>query len=88
MLHLDPWLIERVADIRIQERHREAETHRLLRQARRVPDGWPWQQVHHLGRRLGYLLVKLGVGLILRAQFQSLPATGQINTDPCCGASL
>jgi hypothetical protein len=88
VLHPDPWLIEKVSDIRIHEALRDAETHRLLHQARRVPDGWPWRQVDRLGRQLGYLLVDLGVGLIQRALYQPFPAAGQTSTDPCGGASL
>ena len=88
MLHLSSWLIEQMTGMQIREALRDAETRRLLRQARQVRDGWVWRQVHHVGRQLGYLLVELGVGLIQRALPQSLPTTRQTSTAPCCGASL
>lgn len=88
MLHLSSWLIKQMTDMQIREALRDAETRRLLHQARRVRDGWVWQQVHHVGRQLGYLLVELGVRLIQRALPQSLPTTGQTSTAPCCGTSL
>ena len=88
MLHSAPWLVKQLADTRIRDALRDAETRRLPRHASRIREGWPWRQGHYLGRQLGYLLVELGVGLIQRALFQSLPATAQTSTDPCCGASL
>ncbi len=88
MLDAAPWLIEQLADNQIREALRDAESRRLMRQAHRARDGWLRQQAHHVGRQLGHLLVELGVGMIQRALFQSLPATGQPCTDPCRGASL
>jgi hypothetical protein len=87
MLHQAPWLVKQLAEMRIREALRDAKTRRLPRQAGRIREGWPRRQVHHLERQLGYLLVELGVGLIERALFPALPATGQVSTSPCCGAS-
>ena len=87
MLQPAPWLVKQLADMRIREALRDAETRRLPRKAGQIREGWPRRQVRHLGRQLGYLLVELGVGLIERALFPALPATRQVSTDPCCGAS-
>ncbi len=87
MLHPAPWLVRQLADMRIRDALRDAETRRLPRQAGRTREGWPMWQVHYLGRQLGYLRVELGVGLIERTVFPSRPAIGQVSTAPCCGAS-
>jgi hypothetical protein len=89
MLHSDTWLVSQLADMRIREALRQAETRRQLHQARRVREDWPWRQVHHLGRHLGYFLIELGVGLIERTLLlPPLSDTGQAGADACCGASL
>jgi hypothetical protein len=87
MLYSNPWLVSKLADMRIHEALRQAETRRLLHQARRVRAGWPWQQLHHLGRQLKYLLVELGVGLIEHTLLLPLPDAGQAGADACCGTS-
>lgn len=60
MLHANYALAKRIADMRVEEALRWAETHRLLREAGIDQRGWLSRQACWLLGQLGHLLVALG----------------------------
>ncbi len=60
MWHLDLYVVERMAALRIEEEHRQAEARRLQKQARMAHQGWLFRQRCWILSQLGRLFVSLG----------------------------
>ena len=59
-MYIDYRMAEALIDLRVEEMRREAETRRLIRQARGRRPGWGAQPICWLLGHLGRLLVALG----------------------------
>jgi hypothetical protein len=75
-MYIDYRMAKALTDLRVEEMRREAEMHRLIRQARGRRAGWGTQPICWLLGQLGRLLVALGRRLqqVATAQPLSLEA--------------
>jgi hypothetical protein len=77
MISLNYYLALRLAEMRVEDAIREAEVHRLMREAKTDPPGWLFQLAYWLLCQLGRLLVAMGCRLHKIGSPQTIPLTGK-----------